>query len=79
MHVEFRMDEFEKVFQKDKNRDSKEKSSTLPYGVKRFKTCPYCNEIMEIDQLKEKEVIYYCKSCAKKHTLVIDHSQEGFL
>ncbi len=65
-----RMEEFEPV-DKDKNLPTKEKTSTLPYGVKRFKSCALCGEIMEIHEFKEEEVSYICKSCGQKITLPI--------
>lgn len=65
-----RMGEFEPV---DKNQKlpTKEKTSTLPYGVKRLKTCVVCGEMMEIREFKEHEVIYICKSCGQKIALPI--------
>lgn len=65
-----RMEEFETV-DKTKNLPTKEKTSTLPYGVKRFKTCAACGEVMEIHEFKEQEVVYTCKSCGQKVTLPI--------
>jgi len=65
-----RMEEFEPI-EKDKNLPTKGKTSTLPYGVKRFKTCVMCGEIMEIHEFKEQEVVYTCKSCGQKVTLPI--------
>lgn len=81
MSIETRMDEFEKVSNKEQPQDvsnrmaefeavdkyqkklSKEKYSTLPYGIKRYKTCPQCDEIMEIHEIKGANVIYKCKTC----------------
>ena len=69
-NVEGRMEEFETVT-KEKKLSSKEKISTLPYGVKRFKACTACEEMMEICEFKEHEVVYICKSCGQKVTLAV--------
>lgn len=66
-----RMAEFE-VVDKVAKYPSKEKSGTLPYGVKRFKMCAQCGEIMEIHELDEKEVTYCCKSCGQRMVLEIN-------
>lgn len=81
MSIEARMEEFEKVSDKEQIQDvssrmaefktvdkqqkrlSEEKYSTLPYGIKRYKTCPQCDEIMEIYEIKGSHTIYKCKSC----------------
>lgn len=65
------MDEFESV---DKGHilPIKEKTSTLPYGVKRFKTCPSCGEFMEIHELKGEEAIYHCHTCDKHISILIN-------
>ena len=68
--VKERMEEFETI-DKDKKTQDKEKESTLPYGVKRFKVCTACDEMMEISEFKAHEVIYICKACGQKMTLTI--------
>lgn len=65
-----RMEEFDSV-DKDQKLPTKEKTSTLPHGVKRLKACSACGEMMEIREFKEYEVIYICKSCGQKLTLAI--------
>ena len=59
------MESFETV-QKVARPSIKDKSGTLPYGYKRYKTCPHCGEIMEIYELKEAEAIYICKDCKQR-------------
>lgn len=68
--VEGRMEEFETI-EKEKKLPTKEKISTLPYGMKRFKVCTACDEMMEISEFKEHEVIYICKSCGQKITIAV--------
>lgn len=64
--VKGRMEEF-KIVDKAQKEDIKEKAtSTLPHGLKRYRNCLECGEIMEIEELKETEAIYYCKSCNQK-------------
>ena len=71
MSIESRMDEFEPV-DKGHTLPTKEKTSTLPYGVKRFKTCPSCGEFMEIHELKGEEAIYHCHTCDKNISILIN-------
>lgn len=66
--IKERMGEFDPV-DKVQKQLTKEKSSTLPYGLKRYKTCPHCGEFMEIHELKETEAIYICKSCEQRTTI----------
>ena len=62
--IRLRMNEFEEVPRKIKfSKDSKEKESELPYGLKRYILCPNCEEIIEIHDMKEKEAIYRCHHC----------------
>lgn len=63
--VRVRMDEFEPVPEHQKF-STKEKNSALPFGFKRFKTCPTCNEFMEIQEVKGHEAIYKCEVCNKE-------------
>lgn len=65
------MDEFEPV-DKTPILPIKEKNSTLPYGIKRFKTCPSCGEFMEIHELKDGEAIYQCRTCDKNVSVLIN-------
>lgn len=69
--VEGRMDEFKTADKTQKHLIKEKSSSTLPYGLKRYKTCPNCGEFMEIDELKETEAIYSCKSCKQKMNIKI--------
>ena len=62
--VSSRMAEFEQV-DKGSKHSSKDKFGTLPYGIKRVRPCLECGEFMEIQEIKEKEAIYYCKHCDK--------------
>ena len=68
--IDGRMEGFEAVY-KGQKQEPKEKNSTLPYGYKRYKTCPHCGEIMEIHELKETEAIYICKDCKQIATIEI--------
>ena len=52
--VKERMGEFDPV-DKVQKQLTKEKSSTLPYSLKRYKTCPHCGEFME---KKQKRLIF---------------------
>ena len=63
--VKQRMDEFEEVANKQGS-SSKEKSASLPYGLKRYNTCPYCGEFMEIDEVQGRKGAYKCLSCKKE-------------
>lgn len=64
--VKGRMEEFKNV-DKMQKQDFKDKAtSTLPHGVKRYRTCEECGDSMEIEELKEAEAIYYCKTCKQK-------------
>ena len=69
--VSRRMQEFEQV-DKSQKYPSKDKSGTLPYGIKRLRPCPECGETMEIHEIKEDEAVYHCKSCGNKLTLAIE-------
>ena len=69
-NVKERMEGFETI-DKDKKIETKEKVSTLPYGVKRFKVCTACDEMMEISEFKTHEVVYICKACGQKMTLTV--------
>lgn len=62
--VKGRMSDFQKVEKCKQNKDT-DKASTLPFGIKRYRTCPICDEMMEIDEIKKNGVIYYCKTCNK--------------
>lgn len=68
--VKERMEEFDPV-DKVQKKLTKEKTSTLPYGLKRYKTCPHCGEFMEIHELKETEATYLCKNCKQRTTVKI--------
>ncbi len=90
MSVESRMDEFERVSNKQIKSDikgrmedfkevdksqthtGKEKSSTLPYGLKRFRSCPHCDEFMEIHEVKDKQAIYHCPNCNRRISIDIE-------
>ncbi len=65
MSIEERMDEFKKVANQVKENDRyiKEKESQLPYGLKRYVICPYCDEGMEICEVRESRGIYICTHC----------------
>ena len=69
--VSGRMSEFEPV-DKSQKYSSKDKASTLPYGIKCTRPCPECGEFMEIQEIKEKEAIYYCKTCGKIQSVLIE-------
>lgn len=62
--IKGRMEEFQKVEKYEKNKVI-DKASTLPFGIKRYRTCPTCDEMMEIDEIKKDVIIYYCKTCNK--------------
>lgn len=69
--VSKRMDEFEQVDRTQK-KFSKDKFGILPYGMKKIRPCPNCGEIMEIEEIKEKEAIYYCKACNLTKSILIE-------
>ncbi len=62
MNVEMLMSEFEKVKSTRTNK-LKNKVCTLPYGAKRYMTCPYCDEIMEIEEITGEQLVYKCCAC----------------
>ena len=66
--IKKRMDEFEEVA-KHQGSSSKEKSASLPYGLKRYNTCPYCGEFMEIDEVQGRVGTYKCTKCKKEATI----------
>ena len=63
--VKKRMAEFEQV-DRTISSASSDKESTLPFGLKRYKTCPYCGEIMEIHEISSQKAVYRCKTCHKE-------------
>ncbi|MBE6024865.1 MAG: hypothetical protein E7231_17075 [Cellulosilyticum sp.] len=69
--VSGRMEEFEQVDKRNKYID-KDKTGVLPYGIKRLKSCPVCGEFMEIQEIKEKDALYYCKGCQKVVTFSVE-------
>ncbi len=70
--VSKRMEGFEKV-PADTKHISHDKTGSLPYGLKRFRPCPYCGEFMEIQEFIADGATYLCGSCHKvskvKHSL----------
>lgn len=64
--VKGRMEEFKTVDKMAKVENKEKSTSTLPHGAKRYKTCLECGDMMEIDELKEDEAIYLCKTCKRK-------------
>jgi len=61
--VKERMTDFEAV---TKGKEHDKGDSTLPFGLKRYKTCPECGEFMEIHKIEEGKAIYRCKNCEKE-------------
>lgn len=66
--VSERMKEFEQV-DKEIKCPVKNKEAALPYGIKRIRICDTCGEFMEIQEIKEKQAIYYCPNCDKTVTI----------
>lgn len=64
--IEGRMEEFKSVDKMQKEDFKDRSTSTLPHGVKRYRTCRECGDTMEIEELKDTEALYYCKTCKKK-------------
>lgn len=62
--VDSRMEEFEKVIG-DTKHVSSEKTGSLPYGLKRYRPCPYCGEFMEIQEVTKNGGTYLCNACNK--------------
>lgn len=65
-----RMEEFNKVLEDTKN-TSHDKTGSLPYGLKRFRPCPYCGEFMEIQEVTADGGVYQCSSCSKTSKIEI--------
>lgn len=68
-HTEQRMADFDKVEKetnKETNKETIKHKDNLPYGIKRYKTCPKCGEIMEIYSIEDKKAIYNCHYCGHK-------------
>lgn len=84
MSIEKRMQDFEKVSQKQEGVEdvpkrmaefdkvpgaskqvSHEKTGSLPFGLKRYRPCPYCGEFMEIQEVIKDEATYLCDACNK--------------
>jgi hypothetical protein len=70
--VSKRMEEFDKV-QEDTKRVSREKTGSLPYGLKRYSPCPYCGEFMEIQEVNDKDAAYLCDYCHKTSKIKLNH------
>lgn len=69
--VSKRMEDFDKV--KESVQPQKEdKTGNLPYGFKRYRPCPKCSEIMEIQELIADKATYVCGSCHEIFKLTID-------
>ncbi len=62
--VSGRMSEFEQV-EKVTQYPSKDRFGTLPYGIKKVKSCPDCGEFIEIQEIKDNTAIYFCEACGK--------------
>ena len=63
--IRYRMDGFDKVKRSKEIDNETSKSARLPYGFKRYMTCPACGNIIEIENLNEKMATYICKTCNK--------------
>lgn len=62
--VSKRMKDFEQVERKAAL-EGQHKEGALPFGLKRYKACPHCGEIMEIYKIEEGKAVYQCKACEK--------------
>ena len=67
--IKKRMTDFEAV---PKEAEERKGDSILPFGLKRYKTCPSCSEFMEIHKIEAGKAIYRCKSCHNEIDQVIE-------
>ena len=63
--INSRMEGFDKVLKSEEVKASHSKFGSLPYGFKRYITCPRCSKIIEIESIDEKQAVYNCVSCRK--------------
>ena len=61
--IKYRMDGFDTVTRSVETGEDTNKFGKLPYGFKRYMTCPICGDIMEIESLYKEQATYNCKSC----------------
>ncbi len=63
--IDYRMEGFDKVLKSTSTIIHNSKFGELPYGFKRYLTCPKCGKIVEIESISDKEAVYICTNCNK--------------
>ncbi len=64
-NIDCRMEGFDKVLKAPNTVIRNSKFAELPYGFKRYLTCPKCGNRVEIESISEKEAVYICTNCNK--------------